>query len=126
MWSKGSCITDFVVYVPVKFIKSLENTRELIEIFCGSCLKPLLHPNVHAKKLADLQETLKLQLRVYNKIYQGITDPTIKTCMHIFSACTQYGYKCIHILRVTETCAHAFSLIVLQDLPIHSQGLHLP
>ena len=44
--------------------------------------------------------------------------------MHIFSACTHYGHKHIHFSR--ETCARAFPLQVLQDLPIHLQGLQVP
>ena len=39
----------------------------------------------------------------------------MKIGMHIFSACKQYDYK----------CKRAFSLLVLQDLPIHLQGLHV-
>ena len=48
----------------------------------------------------------------------------MKIDMHIFSACTQYGHKHINFSRAT--CTRAFPLQVLQDLPIHLQGLHMP
>ena len=58
---------------------------------------------------------------------KGRTGPAMKIDMHIFSACMQYGHKHIHFSRVTyETCTRAFPLQVLQDLPIHLQGLHMP
>ena len=49
--------------------------------------------------------------------YQGRTDPTMKIGMHIFSACKA---------TLQETAAHAFFLLVLQDLPIHLKGLRMP
>ena len=42
---------------------------------------------------ADLQGTLKLHLSIITK-YQ---DPAMKIGMYIFSACTQDGYKRIHV-----------------------------
>ena len=42
--------------------------------------------------------------------YQGHTDPTMKTGMHIFSACMHYDYKHIYVSRVTyERLVHMHS-----------------
>ena len=58
--------------------------------------------------------------------YKHHTNPTMKISMHIFSTCKQYGYKCIHVSRVTyKRLAYVHSLLVLQDLPINLKGLHV-
>ena len=92
--------------------QSLRINNKTISILEKDDLKPLLHPIVRARmswlqrKIVYLQGTPKLHLRFYNRISKS-HRPRSENWHAQFSACTQYGYKRIHISRVTyEILAH--------------------